>query len=107
MPTYEYICEKCGHRFELFQRMSEEPKSKCPECNGSVRRIIGAGAGFLFKGDGFYVTDYRSKDYKEKAKAEKSAADSANKPKEKSEKTDASKPSTDSGKSEKKKDTTD
>jgi putative FmdB family regulatory protein len=73
MPTYEYVCRKCGHRFELFQKITDPPRKRCPECRGTVRRVIGAGAGLLFKGDGFYVTDYRSKDYQEKAKAEKSA----------------------------------
>lgn len=104
MPTYEYICEKCGHSFELFQRMTEEPEKECPECNGPVRRVIGAGAGLLFKGEGFYITDYRSKDYQDKAKAEKSAADPASKPKEKSDKKDSPKPKSDSSKAGKKKD---
>jgi putative FmdB family regulatory protein len=70
MPTYEYVCQKCGHRFELFQKITDAPRKRCPECRGSVRRVIGAGAGLLFKGNGFYVTDYRSKDYQEKAKSE-------------------------------------
>ena len=70
MPTYEYVCQKCGHRFELFQKITDPPRKRCPECRGAVRRIIGAGAGFLFKGNGFYITDYRSKDYREKAKSE-------------------------------------
>jgi putative FmdB family regulatory protein len=77
MPTYEYLCSKCGHRFELFQRITDPPRKRCPECRGSVRRLIGPGAGLLFKGDGFYVTDYRSKDYQDKAKAEKAAAGSS------------------------------
>jgi putative FmdB family regulatory protein len=71
MPTYEYLCTKCGHRFELFQKMSDPPRKRCPRCRGAVRRLIGAGAGILFKGEGFYVTDYRSKDYQDKAKAER------------------------------------
>ena len=60
MPTYEYECEKCGHRFELFQSMKDEPKKRCPKCKGKVKRLIGTGAGMIFKGSGFYVTDYRS-----------------------------------------------
>ncbi len=71
MPTYEYVCRKCGNRFELFQKMSDPPRKRCPKCRGSVRRLIGAGAGLLFKGNGFYITDYRSKEYQEKVKSEK------------------------------------
>ena len=71
VPTYDYVCGKCGDRFELFQKMSDPPRKRCPKCRGSVRRLIGAGAGLLFKGDGFYVTDYRSKEYQAKVKSEK------------------------------------
>ncbi|UCE03662.1 MAG: zinc ribbon domain-containing protein [Candidatus Latescibacterota bacterium] len=67
MPTYEYECDK-GHRFELFQSMKEDAISECVECGAKARRLIGPGAGFLFRGDGFYITDYRSKEYKQKAK---------------------------------------
>ena len=70
MPTYEYECDKCGHRFELFQSMSEEPRKRCPKCRGKVRRLIGSGAGMIFKGSGFYTTDYRSQGYKEQKKKE-------------------------------------
>lgn len=69
MPTYDYECPD-GHRFELFQRMSDDPVAACPECGQNARRQISGGAGFLFKGDGFYITDYRSEDYKKKASAE-------------------------------------
>ncbi|MFQ5600382.1 MAG: FmdB family zinc ribbon protein [Candidatus Krumholzibacteriia bacterium] len=69
MPTYDYECEN-GHRFETFQSMKDEPLTECVDCGGKAKRLIGPGAGFLFKGDGFYVTEYRSKEYKEKAKAE-------------------------------------
>ncbi|MBN1445484.1 MAG: zinc ribbon domain-containing protein [Candidatus Omnitrophica bacterium] len=72
MPTYEYECKKCGHRFEKFQKMTDAPVSKCPECEGKVSRIIGLGGGVIFKGPGFYTTEYRSEDYKKKAKEEKS-----------------------------------
>ncbi len=67
MPTYEYRCPK-GHAFDLFQRMSDEPGAACPECGAAAERILSGGAGFIFKGDGFYITDYRSDAYK-KAKA--------------------------------------
>lgn len=73
MPTYEYECRKCGFRFERFQNMTDEPIKKCPECNGRVKRLIGAGAGIIFKGSGFYTTDYRSEDYKAAAEKEKKA----------------------------------
>jgi putative FmdB family regulatory protein len=73
MPTYDYECSKCGHSFEAFHSMSAEPIAKCPECKGKVRRLIGTGAGILFKGSGFYQTDYRSSDYKKAASADKPA----------------------------------
>jgi putative FmdB family regulatory protein len=60
MPTYEYECEECGHRFEQLQKMSDDPLRECPECGGPVRRLIGAGSGVIFKGKGFYATDYRN-----------------------------------------------
>lgn len=73
MPTYEYKCDKCNKTFELFQRITEKPIKKCPNCSSAkVRRLIGTGGGFLFKGSGFYATDYRSKSYKEKQKQEES-----------------------------------
>ncbi len=59
MPTYEYECEKCGHKFELFQKMSAAPVRRCPECRGKVHRLIGTGGGIIFKGSGFYETDYK------------------------------------------------
>lgn len=70
MPTYEYECGKCGFEFERFQRISEPPVKRCPKCKGGVRRKIGTGAGLLFKGSGFYITDYRSDGYQKAAKAE-------------------------------------
>jgi len=69
MPTYDYECS-AGHRFEIFQKMSDDPVSECPECGAAAERKISGGAGFLFKGDGFYITDYRSDEYKKKASAE-------------------------------------
>ncbi len=69
MPTYEYRCPR-GHEFELFQRMSDEPRADCPECGSGASRLLSAGAGFLFKGDGFYITDYRSDSYRTEKKKE-------------------------------------
>jgi len=71
MPTYQYECKKCGYSFEKFQKMTDKPLSKCPECKGAVSRIIGLGGGVIFKGPGFYTTEYRSEEYKRKEKAEK------------------------------------
>jgi len=73
MPTYEYECPK-GHAFEAFQKMTDKPIAKCPECGKAARRKISGGAGFLFKGEGFYITDYRSDDYKKKASSESGEA---------------------------------
>jgi putative FmdB family regulatory protein len=70
MPTYEYECSKCKKTFEKFQSIKEEPIEKCIFCSGSVRRLIGTGGGFLFKGNGFYTTDYRSDSYKKSAQSE-------------------------------------
>jgi putative FmdB family regulatory protein len=71
MPTYEYKCDACGHAFERFQSMTSDRIKQCPACKkNKVRRLIGTGAGLIFKGSGFYITDYRSEGYKEKAKAE-------------------------------------
>lgn len=75
MPTYDYRCDACGHAFELFQSMAESPKRTCPACKKSaLRRLIGAGAAIVFKGSGFYQTDYRSESYKQAAKADTSGA---------------------------------
>jgi putative FmdB family regulatory protein len=85
MPTYEYVCEKCGQHFEKFQSMSAKPLTICPEdvCQmkrwgkGKVARAISGGAGVIFKGSGFYITDYRSEKYKEAAKKESAATSSS------------------------------
>ncbi len=61
MPTYDYVCDKCGYKFELLQKMSDKPIKVCPKCKGKVSRLIGAGAGLIFKGTGFYITDYKNK----------------------------------------------
>ncbi len=81
MPTYEYACAKCGHEFEAFQPITAKPLARCPEAlcagkkwgRGKVKRKIGAGAGLIFKGSGFYATDYRSDKYKAAAKKESGA----------------------------------
>lgn len=87
MPTYDYHCLACGHALELFHGMSEPARKKCPRCGkNKLERRIGAGAGFLFKGSGFYLTDYRSESYKEGAKRDDGA----------SAKSDASVPAADS-----------
>src|ERR1700731_2437313 len=86
MPTYEYSCEKCGKTFEAYQSMRDEPFRECPKelCrqkkwgHGKVKRLLGTGAGLIFKGSGFYVTDYRSNSYKEGAKKDAPAAPAAN-----------------------------
>lgn len=78
MPTYEYRCGSCGHEFELFQSMKDAPKRKCPKCEkNALERLIGTGAAVLFKGSGFYETDYRSESYKKAREAESKAAEPA------------------------------
>lgn|SRR5262245_6345447 len=77
MPTYEYQCDACNHNFDEFQSFSDKPLRKCPKCKKSkLRRVFGTGAAVLFKGSGFYQTDYRSESYKAGAKAEESAKSS-------------------------------
>src|SRR5438034_11413751 len=77
MPTYEYHCDACEHHFDEFQSITEEPLKKCPKCRKSkLRRIFGTGVAILFKGSGFYQTDYRSESYKAAAKAEQESAKS-------------------------------
>ena len=69
MPTYDYKCESCDNTFEYFQNMSDKPLSKCLDCNGKVRRLVSGGSGLIFKGSGFYLTDYAKNDSKEKKPA--------------------------------------
>lgn len=71
MPTYEYRCPKCGNDFEKFQKMSDEPVAECPKCGEPAERRLSGGAGLLFKGSGFYITDYRGDSYKKAADADK------------------------------------
>lgn len=76
MPTYDYECDGCGHEFELFQSISESVKRKCPECGkNKLRRLFGTGGAIMFKGSGFYETDYRSDSYKKGEKADKKASE--------------------------------
>ena len=96
MPTYDYRCGECGHELELFQSFSESPKRKCPECGRlKLKRVIGTGAGIIFKGSGFYETDYRSDSYKKGAEAEKKAGETS-KPKDSKDKKNEKKASGDS-----------
>jgi putative FmdB family regulatory protein len=75
MPTYDYRCEHCGHELEIFQSITESAKRKCPACSRlKLKRIIGSGAGIIFKGSGFYQTDYRSDSYKSGAKKDKESS---------------------------------
>ena len=99
MPTYDYVCRSCDHSWEVFQSIKAKPKRKCPECGKlKAKRLIGPGAGIIFKGSGFYQTDYRSKAYKKAAEADKKAqSDAASK----SSSSD-SKPASSSSKSESK-----
>src|SRR3954462_5961020 len=77
MPTYDYECDACGHTFELFQSITEPVKKKCPKCGKSkLRRLFGTGAAIVFKGSGFYQTDYRSDSYKKAAEKDKPASES-------------------------------
>jgi putative FmdB family regulatory protein len=70
MPTYEYQCAKCSHRFEKLQSIKDQPLKSCPVCIGPVERLISTGSGFIFKGAGFYATEYRSSEYSKSAKAD-------------------------------------
>ena len=87
MPNYDYKCEKCDHVFEIFQSMNDDKLTDCPQedCDGSVKRLLGTGAGIIFKGTGFYQTDYRSDSYKsgEKKEAEDSRPKADPKPEKK------------------------
>jgi len=80
MPTYDYICENCQYEFEQFQPITAKPHRKCPKCEKmGLRRLIGSGAAVIFKGSGFYETDYRSEGYKQSQKSEKTTSDSTTK----------------------------
>jgi putative FmdB family regulatory protein len=78
MPTYDYECNGCGHAFELFQNINDPVKKKCPECGKNrLKRLFGSGAAIMFKGSGFYQTDYRSEGYKKAAKADSKKSESS------------------------------
>jgi len=80
MPTYEYQCQKCKKRHEAFQSITAKSLTKCPKCGGRLKRLLGSGSGFLFKGSGFYITDYRSKSYREAKKNDQPSTKSPEKP---------------------------
>ena len=80
MTTYDYLCEACGHELEIFQGINDEPETKCPACKKKkLKRQFGTGAAIVFKGSGFYQTDYRSESYKKGAKAETTSSDTGSK----------------------------
>jgi len=86
MPTYDYLCESCGHAFEKFQSITAKPSKKCPNCGKmKLNRLIGSGAGVIFKGSGFYETDYRSDSYKSGEKKAKAKPDTKSETKAKKE----------------------
>ena len=89
MPTYDYECDACGHTFELFQSISDSVKRKCPECGKpKLRRLFGTGAAVMFKGSGFYQTDYRSDSYKQAAEKDKKSSDTTKSDKSEKKKTE-------------------
>ena len=99
MPTYDYVCKSCEHAFEKFQSITARNLRKCPSCGKpKLQRLIGTGSGVIFKGSGFYETDYRSASYKKDAKAEKDAATKSTESKSKDAKKDKKSPSKDTGK---------
>jgi putative FmdB family regulatory protein len=85
MPTYDYSCDACHHEFEVFEPITAQPQKKCPKCKkNKLRRLFGAGGGLIFKGSGFYKTDYRSESYKKAAESEKPKTDDSSKSSDKS-----------------------
>ncbi len=83
MPNYDYLCRNCGHRFEAFQKISDIPLSKCPKCSGKVERLIAGGSGLIFKGSGFYITDYKNSHTSASKSEAHSSSQAAKKPGEK------------------------
>lgn len=92
MPNYDYKCENCGHQFEVFQSMKDDRLTDCPldDCDGGVKRLLGTGAGIIFKGSGFYETDYRSDSYKKAASVDKPSHGGSSDSKSSSSKSDSS-----------------
>ncbi|MBN1560567.1 zinc ribbon domain-containing protein [candidate division KSB1 bacterium] len=80
MPTYDYRCKECGHRYEVFQSITASPLTECPMCGGPVERLIGSGAGLVFKGSGFYITDYKNSKNGSETKKEAKTADKTTTP---------------------------
>ena len=74
MPHYDYECQSCGYVFEVFQKMNDEPVKKCPQCGGKVKKLIGAGCGLIFKGSGFYITDYKRNNQNKDSSSKTSAS---------------------------------
>jgi putative FmdB family regulatory protein len=102
MPTYDYVCDACGHAFEEFQYIKEKPLRKCPECGKlKLRRLIGAGAAVVFKGSGFYQTDYRSESYKKGESTAKSSNTGGSSSSDSDKKSDAAKSDSKAGVSDK------
>jgi putative FmdB family regulatory protein len=96
MPTYEYVCEGCGHRFDELQSFKDDPLKTCPQCReDKLRRLFGTGAAILFKGSGFYETDYRSEGYKSAAKADSEASKPAESKPAETKKAESKSPTTD------------
>lgn len=79
MPTYEYQCQRCRKKHDVFQSITAKPLAKCPTCGGKLKRLLGSGSGFLFKGSGFYITDYRSKGYHEAKKRDQDSCKDSSK----------------------------
>jgi putative FmdB family regulatory protein len=93
MPTYDYSCDACKHEFEVFEPITAEPQKKCPKCKkNKLRRLFGAGGGLIFKGSGFYQTDYRPDSYKKAAEADKPKTESADSSKDSASKKSDAKP---------------
>src|SRR6185369_12107000 len=94
MPTYDYACDACKHEFEQFESITAEPQKKCPKCKkNKLRRLFGAGGGLIFKGSGFYQTDYRPESYKKAAEADKPKSESSDSSKDSSASKSETKPS--------------
>src|SRR6185312_5194848 len=98
MPTYDYVCDGCNHAFEMFQSIKDDAIKKCPKCKKmKLRRLIGAGAAIMFKGSGFYKTDYRSDSYKKSAAADSKPSESKPAESKSESKSSESKPSSSGG----------